>query len=251
MQSRTLLVATVLLPLLAVIDAGAATRYAGRHYYVATLFSTQKFPIFTKEFIEGEEIVSTGGVRDIWLPDQRRTVGLRAGFDDIGRNRAGLGFSLTYWRYEFDGAVFPYARNGAQTRIAEYRTPTQSLVFLDVNGLYMPWESQRSALAAYCLLGMVADYEKYYIDKFSITEEGTDKIDFQTQKRSNVDSRIGFGIGARFYYSTLASLWVEKRWIKGETFSTDRTVEEGGFFSNDEQKTLYAPISSVGLALFF
>ena len=115
----------------------------------------------------------------------------------------------------------------------------------------MPWESPTGALAFYGLLGLVADYEKYYIDKFAIIEEGTDKIGFQSGKKSNVGRRIGLGVGARFYYGTHASLWLEKRWIKGETFGADRTVEEGGFFSNDEQKTLYAPISSVGLALFF
>ena len=51
---------------------------------------------------------------------------------------------------------------------------------------------------------------------------------------------------ARFF-----SFWLEKRWIVGERFSTNRTFGTGGLFGDGRQKTLYVPINSLGLAIGF
>lgn len=229
----------------------ATSSFAGRHFYFTLLASNLKYPIFTKEFSEGEGIVSVGGNRDIWLPDQQKTLGVRVGYENIRNNRAGLGMSLTYWRTEFDDAAFRYDQGGSQSRIAEYRTPIQTLLFLDLTGVYIPWEAGWQALGFYGLLGLVADYEQYYIDKFSTLSGQSEKIGLESDRKTGLDTRLGFGFGARLYFSDYLSLWVEKRWVVGETFSTDRTVVEGGFFKSAEQKTLYEPISSLGLAISF
>jgi len=231
--------------------AQAVTYHRGRHLYITLLGSSIKFPIFTKEFTEGDGIISVGGTRELWLDDQEQTWGLRLGYDRIRPNGAGLGLSLTYWRGEFADEEFRYDREGPWDRIARYRAPAHTFVFLDLNGIFIPWESEHQALGFYGLISLIGDYEEYYLDRYSTHTADARSVGLISDRRTSLDLRFGFGFGTRIYLSRRFSLWVEKRWIVGERFNTERTFTEGGFFESDKQKTLYAPINSLGLGLFF
>tara|TARA_Y100000588_G_scaffold336437_1_gene377288 strand:- start:513 stop:797 length:285 start_codon:yes stop_codon:yes gene_type:complete len=65
--------------------------HVGRNFYFALLGTNHKNPLFTKEFTEGANIVSIGGVRQLWLPEQQHTVGFKVGYDDIRHHGGGLG----------------------------------------------------------------------------------------------------------------------------------------------------------------
>ena len=226
--------------------------HVGRHYYVAVLGSNHKFPIFTKEFIEGEGIETIGGIRDLWLEDNNRVLGARIGYDNIGTNRTGVGLGLSYWRAEFEDEAFRYDSVNFQRKIAEYRLPTHSYVFLDFTGSFLPWVAGSGwrGVGFQFMLSMVGDWEKYYVDKYTLALDGTE-FGRTTQKRSKFDLKFGFGFASRVYFTRRWSLWLEKRWIRGEKYGVERTLEQGGFFFNDEQKTLYSPINSMGVALAF
>ena len=75
--------------------------------------------------------------------------------------------------------------------------------------------------------------------------------DLISNNRDNMDLRFGFGFGARIYLARVLSFWIEKRWIVGERFSSNRTFGTGGLFEGGRQKTLYVPINSIGLAIGF
>ena len=62
---------------------------------------------------------------------------------------------------------------------------------------------------------------------------------------------FGYGFGLRFYLMRHLNVWLERRWIAGERFSTVRDFTHGGFLGTGEQRTLYARISSLGLGLVF
>ena len=92
------------------------------------------------------------------------------------------------------------------------------------------------------------------IDKYEIRIgdiENSEKGNLVTRKETNVDIRFTFGFGTRIYLSKRLSLWLEKRWIKGEKFGVDRSVVQGSFYNDDQQKTLYSPINSLGTAFAF
>ena len=232
-------------------NAFALSRFAGRQLYFTLLTSNHKFPIFTKEFSEGQEIPTVGGRKELFLTDQQRTLGIRIGYDNIRNNRSGLGMSLTYWRTEFEDEAFSYDIIDLQRQIAEYRTPTHSLLFLDLNGLVIPWETKRNGIGLYILFSFISDWEKYYLDTYSTTGVGTERIGLESNKKIKLSLRYGFGVGTRYYFSRLLSFWLEKRWIAGEKFSSASAVEEGGFISREQEKRLYAPITSLGLAISF
>ena len=231
-------------------NAEALSRHVGRHYYVIMMASNHKFPIFTKEFSEGEGINTIGGFRDLWLQDTNRTTGVRVGYDTIGSNRTGFGLGMTYWRTEFENEAFRYDSVNFQRKIAEYRVPTHSYLFLDFSWLFLPWVSGWRGVAVYGMVSAVGDWEKYYIDKYTLALDGSE-LDRVSEKRSNFDLNLGLGLAARIHFSRRWSLWMEKRWIRGEKYGLERSIEEGGFFFNDQQRTLYAPINSIGLALGF
>ena len=235
-------------------EAYAISKYVGRQYYFTLLASNHKFPIFSKEFEEGRGIATVGGLKELWLDDYNRTLGVRIGFDNIRVNRSGLGVSLTYWRTEFGDEPFRYDSAVLMRHVAEYRHPTHSMLFFDANVSYIPWENGWQGLGVYSILGLVVDWEKYYIDKYDIKlgggEESARKNLF-TRKKTNVDLRFAFGFAVRIYFSKRISLWLEKRWIRGEKFGVERSIEQGGFYNKDQQKTLYSPINSIGFALVF
>jgi hypothetical protein len=122
---------------------------------------------------------------------------------------------------------------------------------LDLNGIYIAWESESQALGFYGLLSLVGDREEYDIDLY--TRLGSDSLqrDLVSHSRDNMDLRFAFGIGSRIYLARFLSFWFEKRWIVGERFSADRTIGAGGLFEGGRQKTLYVPINSLGLAISF
>ena len=227
----------------------AIAYHKGSQLHLAILGSRVKFPIFTKEFAEGKDVVTVGGVRELWFADQTETFGFRMEMDRIRANGSGVGVGLTYWRTEFANASFLYNREGEWNRIAEYRAPQHQFFFLDLDAILIPWESKREALAFVALIGLVGDYEEYRIDKYSNTSSDPTQVGLTSANRSTFQTRFGFGFGARFHFMGRLSLWFEKRWIVGERFSTDRNFTEGGFFATGSQKTLYAPINSVALAL--
>jgi hypothetical protein len=242
----------ILLGLLVPVQlASAITAHRGTHTYLALLGSRIKFPIFTKEFTEGADFVSVGGVRQLWLPDQQATWGLRLQREHLRPNGSGLGLSLTYWRGEFADEAFLYDAQGPLNLVAEYRNPVHTYLFLDLNGAYLPWESGQKALGLYALIGLVGDREEYDIDRYALRGEDPRKLDLSSRHRHRLDLRFNFGLGSRLYLSRRFSLWIEKRWIVGERFTTDRTFSEGGFFAEGQQKTLYVPINSLGLAVAF
>ena len=53
--------------------------------------TNHKNSLVVKECTEGANIVSIGGVRQLWLPEQQRTVGFKVGYDDIRHHGGGLG----------------------------------------------------------------------------------------------------------------------------------------------------------------
>ena len=235
-------------------EAYALSKHVGRHYYLTLFASNHKYPIFSKEFVEGRGIDTVGGIRELWVDDYKRTVGLRFGFDNIRVNRSGFGVSLTYWRTEFGNEPFLYDSELLMRQVAEYRHPTHSMLSFDANGSYIIWEQGWQGFAMYSIAGLVLDWEKYYIDKYEIRIgdiENSEKENLVTRKETNVDLRFTFGFGTRIYLSKRLSLWLEKRWIKGEKFGVDRSVEQGSFYNDDQQKTLYSPINSLGMAFAF
>lgn len=252
-NKKTPALVLVLLTVLALVaaPADAVTRFAGRQYHVALFGSQLKFPIFTKEFAEGPGFSTAGGKRELWLPDQQKTLGLRLGFEDIRYNRAGLGAGLNLWYSRFDDAVFNYDRLDGRDLFAAYRDPTHFFAALDLTGLYIPFEGARQSLGLYGLLSLVADYERYTLERFSLADGEAGFSSFAAVDRDGLSLRFGFGLGTRFYIGQRLSLWLEKRWIMGETFSTGGTVGAGGFIEDDRQRTLFAPINSLGLALSF
>ena len=228
------------------------TNHVGRHYYLAILGSNHKFPIFTKEFVEEEGIETIGGISDLWLEDQNRTIGVRVGYDNIGANRTGVGLGLSYWRVQFADEAFRYNSVNFQREIAEYRVPTHSYVFLDFTGSFLPWVSGSGwrGVAIQLMLSMVGDWEKYHVDKYTLALNGSE-LNRSSDKRSSFDLKFGFGFASRIYFTRRWSLWLEKRWIRGEKYGIGGTLEQGGFFFNDQQKTLYSPINSMGVAIAF
>ena len=234
-----------------VAEAGAATPFAGRRYHLTVLGSTLKFPIFTKEFAEGPAITPVGGKKEVWLPDEKSTLGLRLGFEDIRYNRAGLGIGLSLWYADFADATFLYDRAGGESFLATYRNPAHLFAAFDLTGLYLPWESGGRAFGFYGLLSLVADHERYDIDRFTTADNQPGFSSFETAAKRDIGLRLGFGLGARFYVSPRLSVWAEKRWFMGETFSSGGQVAAGGFIEDDRQRTLFAPVNSLGFSLGF
>ena len=233
-------------------DSSALSDHVGRHYYLMLMGSNHKFPIFTKEFVEGEGFEPVGGIHDLWLEDDNRVLGVRLGYDNVGTDRTGVGLGLSYWRVQFRDATFRYDRVNFQPKMAEYRVPTHSYVCLDFTGSFLPWVAAtgRRGIGFQAILSMVGDWEKYYVDKYALTLDGAE-FGRTTQKRSKFDLRLGFGFSCRIYFTRRWSLWLEKRWIRGEKYGVERNLEQGGFFSNHDQKTLYSPFNSLGAALAF
>ncbi len=229
----------------------AVTQFAGRMYHLAVFGSQVKFPIFTKEFAEGPGFATVGGKSELWLPDQQKTFGLRFGFEDIGYNRAGLGLGLTLWYSRFADATFNYDRLDNQNLFATYRDPSHLLASFDLSGLYLPWESPQRTFGFYGMLSLVADYERYTLERFALADGQSRFSSFAAADREGLALRFGFGLGTRLYLGRRLSVWLEKRWIMGETFSTGGRVGTGGFIEDDRQRTLFAPINSLGLALSF
>ena len=225
--------------------AEALSRYSGNHYYVAALGSGLYNPLFTKEFSEGRGVPTVGGLDELQLPAEKSIVGLRVGFEQLSYKRAGMGLSLTYWQAGFDDVQFRYDESATGSRIARYVSPAHTYLFFDMNGVFIPWESTRNAVGMYGLLSLVADREEYRIDKFTLGG-----ADFETREESRWSPRFGFGVGGRFHLGHKLSLWAEKRWIVGETFGRPQT-DETGAASGEIQDTLYAPIGSLGIALYF
>jgi hypothetical protein len=231
--------------------AWPATPFAGRQYHLALMGSNLKFPIFTKEFSEGPDIIPTGGKKEIWLPGEKKAIGLRFGFEDIGYNRAGFGVGLGLWHAGFANATFRYDRFDNQDFFATYRDPTHTFASLDLNGIYLPWESQGKALGVYGLLSLVGDRESYTIERFATADGQPGFSSFDSADRQAHSLRLGFGLGLRFYFSRHLAPWLEKRWFMGETFSSGGQVAAGGFIEDDRQRTLFAPINSLGASLSF
>jgi len=231
--------------------AEALTYHRGRSIYVGLLGSNIKFPIFTKEFTEGPDFISVGGIRQLWLDDQQKTLGLHLGIENIQPNGAGLGAGLTFWLGEFGDAVFLYDVDGPWQRLARYRDPVHTFLFFDLTPTYFLWESERRAWSVYSPISLIVDYEQYDIETYSTFELDPAPVDRATASRSHLDLRFGFGFGTRLHLFPRISLWFEKRWIMGERFNTERLFTEGGFYETGRQKTLYAPISSLGLAFSF
>jgi hypothetical protein len=226
----------------------AASRFAGRKFYFAVLGSEYKYPLFTKEYTDGPNIIRKGGHRQVWLSDQQAILGLRLGYDDIRYNRSGLGTSLSLWYSRFDDETIPYDRRPPLTLQATYKDPTHALVVWDINGLMLPWEGNHQAWGIYGLLSIVGAFERYSIVNFSTSDEQAGSFNTSQQQRSGLDVRFGLGLGTRFYLSKHLSIWAERRWIVGETFRTEAILVDGGFTEEGRQRTLYAPISSLGLA---
>ena len=242
---------SLLLLLCMVHTSAAVTFHRGRHFYATLLGSSMKFPIFTKEFAEGPDIITVGGTRQLWLDDEQQTWGLRLGVDDIRPNGSGLGTSITFWRGTFADAEFRYDRQAPWERIARYRDPVHTFLFLDLNGLLIPWESGHRAVGIYALISLVGDREEYSLDRYSVSQVDSQVTGLTAVDRDRLKIRFGFGFGARFYLSHRFGLWVEKRWIVGERFNAEPEFTPGGFYKTGQHKTLYAPINSLGLSLFF
>ena len=233
-------------------DSAAMSNHIGRHYYLMLVGSNHKFPIFTKEFVEGEGFDIIGGIHDLWLEDHHRVLGVRLGYDNVNTDRTGVGLGLSYWRVQFRDEAFRYDSSNFQRKIANYRLPTHSYVFLDFTGGFLPWVAAKGwrGIGFQGILSMVGDWEKYYIDKYTVALDGSE-FGRTTQKHSKFNLRLGFGFSTRIYFTRHWSLWLEKRWIRGEKYGVERTLEEGGFSFNDQEKTLYSPINSMGVALAF
>lgn len=232
-------------------SADAVTTYRGSRNYFTLLSTNIKFPIFTKEFQEGTGVLEVGGVKQIWLDQIDQTLGFRLGRERIRPNGAGLGTSLTYWHGTFGDESFLYQKRGQENHIAEYRQPTHTYLFLDLNAIYIAWESDRKALGFYGLASLIGDREEYTIDKYILLGDDPTQRDPTSISHDNLDLRFGFGIGTRIYMNRLLSFWFEKRWIVGERFSANRTFGAGGLFEGGRQKTLYVPFNSLGLAIGF
>jgi hypothetical protein len=233
------------------LPARAQHPYVGRNFYFALLGTNHKNPLFTKEFTEGTNVVSIGGVRQLWLPEQQRTIGFKVGYDDIRHHGGGIGWALTLLRNEFDDTAFAYDEQNGQHQVALYRVPTHTLAFLDLNGTYLPWRAGRRAAGVYGMVSLVGDFEKYHIDKYGIVNDATERFGLTSEKKTHYDVHFGYGFGLRFYLMRHLNVWLERRWIAGERFSTVRDFTQGGFLGTGEQRTLYARISSLGLGLVF
>ena len=231
--------------------ADAVTTYRGSGTYFTLLSSNIKFPIFTKEFTEATGVLAVGGVKQLWLDKSNQTIGFRFSQERIRPNGGGFGTSITFWRGTFGDESFLYQKRGNENQIAEYREPNHSYLFLDLNAIYIAWESDRKALGLYGLISLIGDRETYTIDKYTLLGDDPTQRDFTSADRDNTELRFGFGIGARIYMVRFLSFWIEKRWIVGERFSANRTFGAGGLFEGGRQKTLYVPINSLGLAIGF
>ena len=227
MHRRLCLLFAVLASVSGSENALALSNYSGDHFYFGVLGSTHRNPIFTKEFAEGPGMPTFGGKDELPLPGEQTALGARIGYEKINYQRAGLGLSLTYWRVEFDDIAFRYDREGSRNSIAEYRAPTHDFVFLDVSGIFIPWESGWQALGVYGLLSLVTDHQKYDIDKFSVTTDQSQRSDLVSTRETALDGRFAFGFGTRIHLARRLSLWLEKRWIVGETFSRAVSSEDG------------------------
>ena len=192
---------SLLLLLCIVQTAGAITYHRGRHIYATLLGSNMKFPIFTKEFTEGQDITTVGGIRQLWLADEQQTWGLRLGVDNVRPNGASLGASLTFWRGAFADQEFRYARQAPWERIARYRDPVHTFLFLDLNALLIPWESGYRALGIYGILGLVCDREEYTLDRYSVSQVDAQVNGLTTVERDRLKVRFSFGLGTRIYFS--------------------------------------------------
>ena len=230
---------------------GCRDHLPGQPHLSHLVSSNIKFPIFSKEFTEAPGILSVGGIKQIWLDEKSQTLGFRRSRERIRPNGGGLGCSLTYWRGNFGNESFLYRKSGAENSIAEYRGPTHSYLFFDLNAIYIAWESDRKALGLYGLIGLLADREEYTIDKYTFVNEDPTPRDLISADRDNMHLHFGFGFGSRIYFARFLSFWLEKRWIVGERFSANRTFGAGGLFEGGRQKTLYEPINSLGLAIGF
>jgi len=144
-------------------SADAVTTFLGTRIYLTILNTNIKYPLFSKEFKEADGIISVGGTKEIWLDDNQKTIGLRLSRERIRPNGSGLGLSLTYWRSSFSNTSFLYRKRGAQNFIAKYRNPTHTYLFLDLNGIYIAWESGNKALGFYSLFSLIGDREQYSI----------------------------------------------------------------------------------------
>jgi hypothetical protein len=235
----------------------AVSNFTGRHVYVAVMGSSHRNPIFTKEFTEGAGVPTIGGNEEFALPDQDSSIGVRVGYEKISRKRSGLGLSLTYWHTQFEDISFLYDRDGSDGLIAAYRKPSQDLVFLDLNGVFLPWVAGWQALGVYGQVSLVTERQKYWIDKYTSPDGLAQKNGLVSRKESALETRFGFGVGMRVHLAKRLSLWLEKRWIVGESFSRPVAVDSGGTtagaggVTGERQETLYAPISSFGVAAYF
>ena len=167
----------------AVEDSLAASNYIGSHLYVALLGSNHRNPVFPKEFTEGAEVPTIGGHEEFALPDEDSSVGLRVGYESINQKRAGLGLSLTYWHAQFEDISFLYDSDGSQDFIAKYGKPNQDLVFLDLNGVYLPWSSGWQALGVYGQVSLVARRQEYRLDKFTTGDDRSERNDSFRERR--------------------------------------------------------------------
>ena len=230
-------------------SADAVTTFRGTRTYLTVLNTNIKYPLFSKEFKEADGIISVGGIKEIWLDDNQKTLGFRLSRERIRPNGSGLGLSLTYWRGKFSNTSFLYRKRGAQNFIAKYRNPTHTYLFLDLNGIYIAWESGTKALGFYCLLSLIGDREQYSIDRYQSLGDDPTQRDLSSDNRDKISLRFGLGIGGRIHLNRLFSLWLEKRWIVGERLSDERTFGTGGLYEGGRQKTLYVPFNSIGLAI--
>ena len=130
-------------------------------------------------------------------------------------------------------------------------------MFLDVNGVFLPWNSDWQALGLYGLVSLATDRQECRIDKYETAVEPSQRDGLVSRKERALDARFGFGVGMRVHLARRLSLWLEKRWIVGETFSRPVAQDAGGAtgeavaLTGDTQETLYAPTSSFGLVAYF
>lgn len=98
-----------------------------------------------------------------------------------------------------------------------------------MNGVFLPWDSGWQALGVYGLVSLVTDRQEYRIDKYSTAGDLSGVRDgLVSRKETALDARFGFGVGMRVYLVRHLSLWLEKRWIVGESFSRPVAPDAGG-----------------------